>query len=77
MSGVTGHLEIADGTHITAMTLVSRSITEPGAYSSGTAFEPHKQWKRNAVRFRQLDELAKRVSELEKLVEQLSSKDQD
>jgi len=77
MSGVTGHLEIADGTHITAMTLVSRSITEPGAYSSGTAFEPHKQWKRNAVRFRQLDELTKRVSELEKLVEQLSSKDQD
>jgi UDP-3-O-[3-hydroxymyristoyl] glucosamine N-acyltransferase len=77
MSGVTGHLEIADGTHITAMTLVSRSITEPGAYSSGTAVEPHRQWKRNAVRFRQLDELTKRVSELEKLVEQLSSKDQD
>lgn len=73
MSGITGHLDIADGTHITAMTLVSRSISEAGAYSSGTALEPHKQWKRNAVRFRQLDRLTKRISELEKLLEQLSS----
>lgn len=73
MSGITGHLDIVDGTHITAMTLVSRSITEPGAYSSGTVMEPHKQWKRNAVRFRQLDELTKRISELEKLHKQLSS----
>lgn len=72
MSGITGHLEIADGTHITAMTLVSKSITKPGAYSSGTAVEPHQQWKRNAVRFRQLDELTQRVKELEKLVYQLS-----
>jgi len=77
MSGITGHLEIADGTHITAMTLVSRSITEPGAYSSGTALEPHRSWKRNAVRFRQLDELTQRVKELEKLVMQLSQEGQD
>lgn len=75
MSGVTGHLKIADGTHITAMTLVSRSITEPGSYSSGTGLEPHAQWKKNVVRFRQLDELAKRVKELESQVKQLPPKD--
>lgn len=74
MSGVTGHLEIADGTHITAMSLVSHSIKEAGAYSSGTAMEPHRQWKRNAVRFRQLDEMHKRISELEELVKQLAAK---
>lgn len=65
MVGITGHLEIADNTHITAMSLVSKSITQAGAYSSGTGLEPHQQWKRNVVRFKQLDELAKRVKLLE------------
>lgn len=74
MSGITGHIEIADGTHVTAMSLVSRSIKEPGAYSSGTAIEPHRQWKRNAVRFRQLDEMHKRILELEELVKKLAEK---
>ncbi|MEY3038436.1 MAG: hypothetical protein RL143_1003 [Pseudomonadota bacterium] len=77
MSGVTGHLEIADKTHITAMTLVSRSIKEPGAYSSGTGLEPHAQWKRNVVRFRQLDQLSQRVKQLELLVQQLASEGKD
>ncbi len=74
MSGITGHLEIADGTHVTAMSLVSRSIKEPGAYSSGTAIEPHNSWKRNAVRFRRLDEMHKRILELEELVKKLAAK---
>lgn len=66
MSGITGHLTLADGTHVTAMSLVSRSINAPGSYSSGTGIEPHAQWKKNVVRFRHLDELAKRVTKLEK-----------
>lgn len=65
MVGVTGHLTLADDTHVTAMSLVSKSIEKPGTYSSGTGLEPHQQWKRNVVRFRQLDELAKRVRSLE------------
>lgn len=68
--GIAGHLTIADGTHITAMTLVSKSILQPGVYSSGTAMEPNQQWKRNVVRFRQLDELSRRVKCLEKIVKQ-------
>lgn len=68
--GITGHLSIADGTHITAMSLVSKSITQAGAYSSGTSTEPHAQWKRNAVRFRQLDELARRIKTLETNIKQ-------
>ena len=77
MSGITGHLEIADGTHITAMSLVSRSISRPGAYSSGTGLEPHRQWKRNVVRFRQLDELARRVRKLEQTLEHISTEGQN
>ncbi|MBU2964893.1 UDP-3-O-(3-hydroxymyristoyl)glucosamine N-acyltransferase [Amphritea sp. 2_MG-2023] len=64
---ITGHLTITDGTHITAMSLISKSILQAGAFSSGTVMEPHQQWKRNAVRFRHLDELFHRVKKLEKL----------
>lgn len=76
MSGITGHLEIGDDTHVTAMSLVSKSISRPGVYSSGTGLEPHQQWKRNVVRFRQLDELARRVRKLEQAVELYSTEGQ-
>lgn len=74
--GITGHLEIADGTHVTAMTLVSKSISKAGAYSSGTVAEPHHQWKKNVVRFRQLDDISRRVKKLESIVKQQNSKGQ-
>jgi len=63
--GVIGHITIADSVHITAMTLVTGSIKEAGSYSGGTGVSSTAEWKRNAVRFNQLDELAKRVKELE------------
>lgn len=67
--GIVGHIKISDNVHITAMTLVTHSINEPGAYSSGTQMQNLKQWRRNAVRFGQLDSLSKRVSKLEKHAE--------
>lgn len=66
--GVAGHLDIADGTHITAMSIVTKSITEAGSYSSGTAMAPSAEWKKSAARFRQLDEMAKKIKALEKAV---------
>lgn len=65
-SGVAGHLEIADQVHLTGMTLVTGDIREPGVYSSGTSADTNRQWRKNAVRFRQLDGLARRIKELEK-----------
>ncbi len=35
--GLVGHIEICDNVFVTGMTMVTRSITEPGSYSSGTA----------------------------------------
>ncbi|MFD2229779.1 UDP-3-O-(3-hydroxymyristoyl)glucosamine N-acyltransferase [Alkalimarinus sediminis] len=64
--GLAGHLTIADNVHLTGMTLVTKSIKKAGVYSSGTAVEPNDKWRRNVVRFRQLDELANRVKKLEK-----------
>ncbi|HQQ63781.1 MAG TPA: UDP-3-O-(3-hydroxymyristoyl)glucosamine N-acyltransferase [Pseudomonadales bacterium] len=63
--GIVGHLKIADRVHITAKSLVTGSITEPGSYSSGTALSPTSSWRRNAVRFSQLDSLFQRVRVLE------------
>ena len=65
-SGVAGHLDIADQVHLTGMTLVTGDIREPGVYSSGTSADNNRNWRKNAVRFRQLDALARRVRELEK-----------
>lgn len=62
---VLGHLELVDDVHVTACTMVSKSITEAGVYSSGTPMQANSKWKRNYTRFAQLDELAKRVRELE------------
>lgn len=64
--GIVGHISIADHVHITGMTMVTKSITEAGVYSSGMTFMPDAQWKKSAARFRQLDDMAKRLHSLEK-----------
>jgi UDP-3-O-[3-hydroxymyristoyl] glucosamine N-acyltransferase len=60
-AGVLGHLEICDRVVITAMSLVTRSIREPGEYSSGTPLMDNRTWRKNAARFKHLDALARRV----------------
>ncbi|MDN5924017.1 MAG: UDP-3-O-(3-hydroxymyristoyl)glucosamine N-acyltransferase, partial [Xanthomonadales bacterium] len=65
-AGILGHLTIADRVTITAMSLVTHSIKQAGEYSSGSPLEPNRRWRRNAVRMKQLDELARRVATLEK-----------
>lgn len=70
-AGILGHLEIADGTTVTAMSLVTKSLKEPGVYSSGTPLERSELWHKNTVRFKQLDEMARRLRQLEKELEEL------
>jgi len=60
-AGILGHLEICDRVVITAMSLVSSSIREPGEYSSGTGLMDNRSWRKNAARFKQLDELARKI----------------
>ena len=64
-SGVVGHISIADRVQVSAMSLLSQSISEPGMYSTGTIQAKTSQWKRNAIRFQQLDSIAKRLKEIE------------
>ena len=63
--GIVGHLEICDHVHITGMSMVTRSISQPGTYSAGTPLMPNAQWRRNAVSMKHLEELARRVRVLE------------
>ncbi|QWP74652.1 UDP-3-O-(3-hydroxymyristoyl)glucosamine N-acyltransferase [Lysobacter sp. K5869] len=60
-AGVLGHLEVCDKVTITAMSLVTRSIREPGEYSSGTPLMDNRSWRKNAARFKQLDAIARRT----------------
>ena len=64
--GIVGHIVLCDGVHVTGMTMVTHSITEPGSYSSGTRMAPTGEWRRNAVNMKRLDALARRVAALEK-----------
>jgi len=64
--GIVGHLEIADHVVVTGMTLVSKSITKAGVYSSGVPAQDNASWNRTYARLRQLDKLARRVQALER-----------
>ena len=64
--GVVGHLEIADGTVVTGMSMVTKSITDRGVYSSGLAAMPGEQWNKIVARLRRLDDMARRLQALER-----------
>ena len=65
-AGVLGHLEICDRVIVTAMSLVTHAIREPGEYSSGTPIMDNRAWRKSAARFKQLDALARKVSAADK-----------
>ena len=65
-AGILGHLEVCDRVVVTAMSLVTHSIREPGESSSGTPLMPNREWRRNSVRFKQLDALVRRMAPRDK-----------
>lgn len=71
--GMVGHIDVCDNVFVSGMTMVTRSITEPGAYSSGTAMQPLGDWRKSAARIRQLDDMAKRLQQMEKRFETVTS----
>lgn len=65
-AGIAGHLSICDNVEISAFTLVTRSIREPGTYTGAYPFEANGEWRRNAAQLRHLSDLVRRVRALEK-----------
>lgn len=60
-----GHLRLADHVNISAGTLVSRSILQPGTYTGVFPIDDNASWEKNAATLRQLYRLRERIKALE------------
>jgi UDP-3-O-[3-hydroxymyristoyl] glucosamine N-acyltransferase len=49
---VLGHLKLVDGVHVSAGTLISRSILKPGTYTGVYPFDENSAWARGAAQLR-------------------------
>jgi UDP-3-O-[3-hydroxymyristoyl] glucosamine N-acyltransferase len=68
---IIGHLELADDVHISAGSMVTKSLRKAGQYTSIFPLEAHDAWLQNAAQIKRLAKLAERVAELEKKLEQM------
>ena len=67
-AGVAGEhpVTICDNVQVSAVTTITRSIDRPGVYSGAVLHNTAQRWRRNALRFAQLDDIAKRLARLER-----------
>ncbi|MFT5609371.1 MAG: UDP-3-O-[3-hydroxymyristoyl] glucosamine N-acyltransferase [Parvicella sp.] len=70
--GIIGHLEIGDGIVFTAMTMVTKNISEPGVYSSGMPCQSNREWHKNNARIRKLENILTRMKSAEHDIEHLN-----
>ncbi len=63
---ILGHLTLADDVHISAATVVMRSITRPGQYTGIFPVDENSAWEKNAATLKQLHGLRDRLKALEK-----------
>jgi UDP-3-O-[3-hydroxymyristoyl] glucosamine N-acyltransferase len=68
---IIGHLEITDDVHISAGTLISKSIPRSGSYTGSVPFLAHAEWLKNFSRLRHLDTMADKIRALETQVASL------
>ncbi len=71
---ILGHLQIADNVSVSSGTLITKSITKPGAYTSAMPFSTHEQWLKNAAHLRHLDGMAEKIRVLEQKLSELERK---
>ena len=70
-SAINGHISICDDVQIMGFAMVIKEITEPGVYASGIPATHHREWRRNGARYRQLDDLFKRVKGIEQELQKI------
>ena len=71
---ILGHLSIADGTQVSAATVITKSITKAGTYSGFFPFDDNRAWTRNAVLVKQLSEYAERIRQMDLRIAELEGK---
>lgn len=70
-----GHISICDKVMITGMSAVTKSIKEPGIYSSGiVGVVPNEEFRKNNARFHRLGNLMERVKSLESALKELTER---
>lgn len=62
---VLGHLTLADHVHISAASVVTRSILQPGQYTGMFPLDSNASWEKNAASLKQLSRLRDRLKALE------------
>ena len=62
---ILGHLTLADHVHVTAGSLVTKSIASAGAYGASLPAMPNREWLKIAAQLRQIDAMDARIRVLE------------
>jgi len=62
---VLGHLSLADGVHISAASVVTRSISQAGHYTGLFPIDDNATWEKNAASLKQLHKLRDRIKSME------------
>ena len=68
---VLGHLRLADGVHVSAASIVTRSLLKPGHYTGLFPIDDNAAWEKNAATLKQLHGLRERLKQTEKSLRQL------
>ncbi len=72
--GIAGHLTIADNVMVTGGAAVTKSIRDPGIYSSGVGgVVTNMEWRKNSARVHRLDQLMQRVKVLESMLDKVTT----
>ncbi len=67
---VLGHLRLVDGVHVSAASVVTRSLLKPGHYTGMFPIDDNAAWEKNAASLKQLNRLRERLKALEQAIEQ-------
>ncbi|WP_332775289.1 UDP-3-O-(3-hydroxymyristoyl)glucosamine N-acyltransferase [Polaromonas sp.] len=71
---ILGHLSLADHVHISAASVVTRSIWKPGHYTGLFPIDDNGTWEKNAATLKQLYGLRERLKQAEKILGKIQEK---
>lgn len=71
---VLGHLKLADGVHVSAASVVTRSLLKPGHYTGMFPIDDNASWEKNAASLKQLNRIRERLKAAEHAIEQALQK---
>ena len=74
---VLGHLTLADHVHISAASVVTRSILQSGQYTGMFPLDSNANWEKNAASLKQLSKLRERIKFLESNIKKIQENDHD